>query len=46
MSKREEAFVTIVCCYNDSGQYEAKIFYFSNVARSYRKFLKLMREYE
>ncbi len=23
MSKREEAFVTIVCCYNDSGQYEA-----------------------
>lgn len=25
---------------------DAKIFYFSNVARSYRKFLKLMREYE
>ncbi len=23
MSKREEAIVTIVCCYNDSGQYEA-----------------------
>lgn len=25
---------------------DAKIFYFSNVAKSYRKFLKLMREYE